>query len=191
MFADTDKTVDVRGFDIGNDIAAARAVGAPWYDLLHLAKLDGQWKIVNVLWVNRQSEVENGIEHLSARSEVESTVRDFIEGIYSGDRERLSRAMHPEIHKVLLRTLPQTGEPFLYRMGSSAVLAATEAGLFQRPEDTWEIELEIYDVSHGLASVKVTSSQFIDQLLLGEVNGEWKVINDLWVVNPEAGPEGG
>lgn len=192
MFADTDKTVDVTVFDLGNDIAAARAVGAPWYDLLQLAKLDGRWQVVNVLWANRDPDAENGTEDPSARSEVEATVRDFVEGIYSGDAERLARAMHPEIHKVLLRTLPQTGEPFLYKMGSSAMLAATKAGLLGVPEkDGWKIDMEIYDISHGLASVKVTSAQFIDQLLLGQVNGEWQVINDLWVVNPEAGPEGG
>jgi hypothetical protein len=191
MFADTDKTVDVTVFDIGNDIAAARAVGAPWYDLLQLAKLDGRWRVVNVLWANREPDAENGTEDPSARSEVEAAVRDFVEGIYSGDAERLARAMHPEIHKILLRTIPETGEPFLYKMGSSAMLAATGAGLFTSPEEGWKIELEVYDISHGLAAAKVTSAQFIDQLLLGRVNGEWKVINDLWVVNPDAPPEGG
>ena len=191
MFAETDKAVEVTVFDVGNGIAAARAVGAPWYDLLQLAKLDGQWRVVNVLWVNRRPDAENGTEDPSARPEVEATVRDFIEGIYSGDQERLARAMHPEIHKILLRTIPETGEPFLYKMGSSAMLAATGAGLFTSPQEGWKIELEIYDISHGLAAAKVTSVQFIDQLLLGSVNGEWKVINDLWVVNPDAPPEGG
>jgi hypothetical protein len=191
MYAETDKSVEVTVFDAGNDIAAARAVGAPWYDLLQLAKIDGRWKVVNVLWANRQPDAGNGTEDPAPRSEVEATVRDFIEGIYSGDQERLGRAMHPEIHKVLLRTIPETGEPFLYKMGSSAMLAATGAGMFTAPEEDWKIETEIYDISHGLAAAKVTSAQFIDQLLLGRVNGEWKVINDLWVVNPEAHPEGG
>lgn len=190
-FAETDKSVEVTVFDAGNDIAAARAVGSLWYDLLQLAKIDGQWRIVNVLWAARQPGVENGTEDPSARGEVEATALDFIEGIYAGDTERLSRAMHPEIHKVLLQTLPQTGERFLYKMGSSALLEGTGAGLFKRPEEARKIELEIYDISHGLASVKVTSAQFIDLLLLGRLNGEWKVINNLWVVNPEAGPEGG
>lgn len=187
--ADGDGVVEVTVFDVGNDIAAARAVGPQWYDLLQLAKCDDQWKIVNVLWT--QPDAENGPTDARARSEVEAAVRDFIEGMYSGDAERLARGMHPELHKVLLRTLPRTGEPFLYKMGPSSLLAATGAGLLSRPEDEWKIELDIYDISHGLASVKATSSQFIDQLLLGRVNGEWKVINSLWVVNPEATPEVG
>ena len=190
-FAEADKTVDVTVFDVGNGIAAARASGALWYDMLQLAEMEGKWRVVNVLWANRQPVAGNGTEDPSARSEVEATARDFIEGIYSGDQGRLSRAMHPEIHKVLLRTLPETGEPFLYKMGSSAILEAAAAGLMARPEEEWEIGLEIFDISHGLASVKVSSSQFIDLLLLGKVNGEWKVINNLWVVNPEAEPEGG
>jgi len=189
--AEADKAVEVTVFDVGNDMAAARVVGALWYDLLHLAKIDGQWKIVNVLWVNRQLADEDGAADPGARGEVESVVRDFVEGIYSGDTERLSGAMHPEIHKVLLRTMPGTDESFLYKMGSSGMLAAVGAGLLNRPQEEWKLDLEVYDVSHGMASVKATSSQFIDQLLLGRVNGEWKILNDLWVVNPEAGPEGG
>ena len=48
--AEVDKKVEVTVFDVGNDLAAARAVGALWYDYLQLAKIDGEWKIVNVLW---------------------------------------------------------------------------------------------------------------------------------------------
>jgi len=188
---EADKSVEVTVFDVGNNMAAARAVGALWYDLLHLAKIDGEWRIVNVLWVNRQIAAGKGTTDPGARGEVEAVVRDFIEGIYAGDTERLSRAMHPEIHKVLLQSMPETGESFLYRMGSSGMLAAVGAGLLNRPQEEWKLDLEVYDLSLGLASVKATSSQFIDQLLLGKVNGEWKILNDLWVVNPEAGPEGG
>ena len=44
-------------------------------------------------------------------------------------------------------------------------------------------KIDIQNVSHGIAAVKVTSSRFIDHLQIGEVNGEWKIINALWVPN--------
>ncbi len=41
---------DVIIFDIFENTASAKAVMADWIDYLHLAKWNGEWKIVNVLW---------------------------------------------------------------------------------------------------------------------------------------------
>lgn len=40
--------------DIDGDIAAAKTTSAGYVDYLQLAKTNGQWKIVNVLWKPRQ-----------------------------------------------------------------------------------------------------------------------------------------
>ena len=78
--ANVDKTVDVTVFDIGHDLAAARAVGAVWYDFLQLAKVNGEWRIVNVLWAQNRpdaaSEPENTPEDQAA---VEKTALDYIQ----------------------------------------------------------------------------------------------------------------
>ncbi len=36
--------------DIDDDVASVKAIMHAWVDYIHLARLDGQWKIVNVLW---------------------------------------------------------------------------------------------------------------------------------------------
>jgi hypothetical protein len=41
---------DVSIFDIYLDEASAKVVFLEWVDYLHLARLDGRWVIVNVLW---------------------------------------------------------------------------------------------------------------------------------------------
>jgi hypothetical protein len=41
---------DVRILDIFQGAASARVDAAEWVDYLHLAKWNGEWKIVNVLW---------------------------------------------------------------------------------------------------------------------------------------------
>ena len=41
---------DVRILDIYESAASARIDAGLWVDYLHLAKWNGQWKIVNVLW---------------------------------------------------------------------------------------------------------------------------------------------
>jgi hypothetical protein len=41
---------DVRILDIFGNAASVRATMSGWIDYMHLAKWNGQWKIVNVLW---------------------------------------------------------------------------------------------------------------------------------------------
>ncbi len=41
---------EVTIFDIYGDVATAKVVMSDWTDYLHLAKWNGEWKIVNVLW---------------------------------------------------------------------------------------------------------------------------------------------
>lgn len=41
---------DVTVLDIFENAASAKVIAAGWIDYLHLARWNGQWKIVNVLW---------------------------------------------------------------------------------------------------------------------------------------------
>ena len=41
---------DVRILDIFGNVASARTTMADWIDYMQLAKMDGRWVIVNVLW---------------------------------------------------------------------------------------------------------------------------------------------
>ncbi|MEO5936866.1 MAG: nuclear transport factor 2 family protein [Terriglobales bacterium] len=49
-----DKQVkDVKVLDVFENAATVRAEMASWVDYMHLAKVDGEWKIVNVLWATK------------------------------------------------------------------------------------------------------------------------------------------
>jgi hypothetical protein len=64
------------------------------------------------------------------------------------------------------------------------VVSAVAAGGFNNVEEGQRnIEVDIQDVSHGIAAVKVTSSRATEYLQIGKVNGEWQVINVLLVAN--------
>jgi len=41
---------DVTVLDVYENAASAKVVASDWIDYLHLARWNGQWKIVNVLW---------------------------------------------------------------------------------------------------------------------------------------------
>jgi len=192
--AQMDKNVDVTVFDIGNGMATARAIGQIWYDFLQLGKINGEWRIVNVLWSPNRLQAENqeGVqEEPGDRAAIEETALNYIDGAFSGDGDRMAAALHPEMTKMLLAERRETGVQYLHKMGPSDLIEGTHAGLGVLPEDERKIEIEIHDVSHGMAAVKVTSALYIDHLQVGKFNGEWKIINVLWVPNPDRPRRGG
>ena len=48
------RTCEVTVLDVAHSIASAKVVSEPFIDYLHLAKLDGRWSIVNVLYEDRE-----------------------------------------------------------------------------------------------------------------------------------------
>jgi ribosomal protein L31 len=189
QMAGRDTHVDVTVFDIGDGLATARAVGEIWYDFLQLAEIDGQWRIVNVLWSPNRLEAEDQTGVAPGpddRAQVEATALDYIEGAFSGDCDRMASALHPELTKMRLASHPQTGRQFLSAMGASLLTETTRDGRGLVDEAERDIRVEIHDISHGMAAVKVTSSRYIDHLQMGKVDGTWQIINVLWVPNPEA-----
>ncbi len=187
--ADVDKGVEVTVFDIGDDLAAARAVGAVWYDFLQLAKINGEWKIVNVLWARNRPDAEpQPGPSATDSSSVERAALDYIEGSFSGDAERMQRALHPELTKVLPYIHPATGQPFLDKAGYSVMVEWTRTGVMAVPEQERDIEVTVLDIGHDLAVVKVTSSRYIDHLQLARLDCEWKIVNVIWVPNEERSP---
>ena len=47
---DEQKRADVTILDIYGGMASVKIVAGIWVDYMHIAKVDGDWKIVNVLW---------------------------------------------------------------------------------------------------------------------------------------------
>lgn len=47
---DEQKRSDVTILDIDGGMASVKIVAGLWVDYMHIAEVDGEWKIVNVLW---------------------------------------------------------------------------------------------------------------------------------------------
>ena len=50
----TDLQIDIAVHDVGANIASVRASSLKFVDYIHLARLDGRWQIINVLWEPRE-----------------------------------------------------------------------------------------------------------------------------------------
>ena len=52
------RTIEITVLDLADNIASVKVVSEPFVDYLHLAKLDGRWSIVNVLYEDREPTTE-------------------------------------------------------------------------------------------------------------------------------------
>lgn len=108
---------------------------------------------------------------------------DYIEGWYTGDAERMERAVHPELAKRIVQT--SDGVSQLHHQGADVLVGNTRRGGGRdTPEERRLKEITVLDVYENAASVKVVASDWVDYLHLARWDGAWRIINVLWEMNP-------
>lgn len=193
VIPEEERNIELKVLDIGNDMAAVMMDSSLFHDLLQLAKIDDEWKIINVLWIpNPDSEAgqRNPPPPLDdpevERQAITAAALDYIDGSFSGDADRMARGVHPALTKVRVVRHPRTGKYFLDNTSASLLVEGTRAQLGMLPEDQRNIEVEIYDSRYGIAVAKVVSAMYIDHLQLAKIDNEWRIVNVLWAMNPDA-----
>ena len=117
---------------------------------------------------------------------IEAAARDYIDGWYEGDAERMARGLHPDLRKRSFRELPGGGL-VINDLSYTTMVAYTKKGFGTKSKQEGQVnEVKILDVSDTIASVKTVSPEFIDYLHLAKADGEWRIVNVLWEPTPEA-----
>ena len=111
---------------------------------------------------------------------------DYIEGWYTGDAERMERAVHPELAKRLVFTDADSGLSFLNQQSAMTLVHNTAEGFGKEvPQARRLKEVTILDIYENAASVRITASDWVDYLHLAKWNGEWKIVNVLYELTPQ------
>ncbi len=125
-------------------------------------------------------------EDAAERAAIEAAARDYIDGWYDGDAERMARGLHPDLRKRSFQALPG-GDSVIRDLTYSTMVAYTRAGFGTRSKREGQVNrVTILDVSPTTASVKTVSPEFIDYLHLAKVDGRWRIVNVLWEPTAEA-----
>jgi hypothetical protein len=122
---------------------------------------------------------------------IRATALDYLEGWYAGDAARMERALHPDLAKRVVRHDEKWDRDRVDHMGAMLLVQYTRAGYGKKtPAEEQQKDVAILDVYGNAATVKTVARDFVDYLHIAEVNGEWKIVNVLWVPRPkEAKPE--
>lgn len=114
---------------------------------------------------------------------IRATALDYVEGWYSGDVARMTRAVHPELVKRIVRT--DSLGSMLDNMGATRLIAGVAHGYGKEtPPERQQKEVAILDIFRNAASVRATMSDWIDYMQIAKFNGRWVIINVLWEMKP-------
>jgi hypothetical protein len=119
------------------------------------------------------------------KAAITATALDYIEGWYTGDAERMERALHPDLAKRIVMTNPE-GRSMLQQMSAMGLVQGVKRGGGKNtPKERQQKDVTILDVYENAASVKVVASDWIDYLHVARFNGRWVIVNVLWELKPK------
>jgi len=114
---------------------------------------------------------------------IKTACLDYLEGWYTGDANRMEKALHTNLVKRRIVVLKQTGSNLINQVTASDMIEYTKAGFGkQQAKEGMKNEIEILHIYKGIATVNATSKDYVDYIHLGKFNGEWKIINVLWEI---------
>jgi hypothetical protein len=106
-------------------------------------------------------------------SAVSATVRDYIEGYYTGDAPRMERTLHPHYLKHIIHG----NIPMREKTGSEMLQAVRSEGTADFPQAERTEQISVLDVSGNIASAKLVTANWVDYITLSKVDGEWKILS--------------
>jgi hypothetical protein len=101
---------------------------------------------------------------------IQQTALDYIEGWYEGNTMRMNRSLHPDLIKRKIEAEQ------IQAMSKRDLVAYTNHARF--PGQKWDVK--ILDIYKNIAKVKVDSTDYMDYLQLGKIQGKWVIVNVLW-----------
>lgn len=117
-------------------------------------------------------------------AEIRGTALNYVEGWYTGNADRMTRALHPELVKRIIRT-DSTGHASIQQMGASSLIAGTRGGYGrQTPAARQRKDVKILDIFGNTASVRADMADWIDYLHMAKFSGRWVIVNVLWEMKP-------
>ncbi len=115
---------------------------------------------------------------------ITETSRDYTEGWFTADEERMRRALHPELVKRTIRHHLQADTWKLEKILTAEAMVeyTRDGGGSGLQEFEKAFEIIVLDVFRDIATVKVSSYPYMDYLHLAKVNDRWFIVNGLYQV---------
>jgi peroxiredoxin len=187
FLTDTARHISVTILSLENDVANILVTSAKFIDYLQEIRLDGQWKIVNVLFTSGLSGPPR-MKDFNPDAEKPSilvTLQNYLGGLAAGDAGRLGLAIGPELNRITLNAATGEVGANLRRQRYEALMETTLAGIGKQDEFYRNYRCDILDVRDGMAMARCVSPRAVEYVQLYKGNGDWKIFNS--IVRPNNG----
>lgn len=120
----------------------------------------------------------NKVENAAEEASIMAVARNYMDAYYTGDAARMERALHPDFHKRTLRTAGDAKVREIKEDNVQSMLDGVRSGSGTRiPENERVQKIQVLDIYHDAATVKVTTGRWIDYMLITRQNGQWRVLD--------------
>ena len=116
---------------------------------------------------------------------IRQTALDYIDGWYSGDADRMERALHTHLAKRLVYT-DKEGHSRLVDLTAEELIQSTRSAVGKIPREQWRDSVTVLSVFGNDAVVRIDATTWVDFLEEIKWNGSWKIINVIWENRPRA-----
>jgi hypothetical protein len=110
---------------------------------------------------------------------VRATVKDYIEGYYSGDAPRMEKTLHPHYLKHVLHG----NIPMREKTASQIMQDVRSEGAPDLPQAERTQQISVLDVSGNIASTKLVTPHWVDYITLSKSDGQWKILSVVQRIN--------
>ena len=115
---------------------------------------------------------------------IRATALDYIEGWWTGNAERMERALDGKLAKRMVFT-DSSGHSRLSDMTAIELVQNVRAGGGTRtPKSEQRMDVTLLDTFRNAAIVKIDAGGWIDYLQEAKWNGRWVIVNVLWELRP-------
>ena len=164
---------------------AGKVFTVQFNDFLHLAKVNGRWKIVNVLW---RPPVAQPTAAASAETDaVKKALLDLRQAADAKEPDRAKHLIHPEIIRRTYAAGTPGGKLVLQDVTGETLLQIIRMGRAAIPADQPQPEISVLDIYENIASVRSSRPGGTEYTHLALQNGQWRIVNMLATAFPPAG----
>lgn len=116
---------------------------------------------------------------------IQAAAHDYIDGWWTGDAQRMERALHSHLAKRIV-TSDSLGQHS--RLGDMTAMELVQnvarGGGRSTPPERRRSDVRILDIYRNAAVVRIDAGEWVDFLQLARWNGDWKIVNVLWELTP-------
>jgi hypothetical protein len=178
---------DIRILDRFENAASVK-LGTDEYH--HVARWNGRWVIVNVLYgLLPRAPTSSRVTLLPGQGDgdeaaITGTALDYIESCYESDAARMERSLHPDLAKRIVWPDASPSGDRLDKLSALGLVRLVRDEPDTTPMHERRSEVTILDRTDNAASVRVDASTWIDYMHIVRWNGQWAIVNVLWAVRP-------